>query len=200
MRNIVESWIEFYEVDRSVRKGFFDTLFMDNPTEYEIEEIYKPFINKNELTERMSRYLKDYRNGGIKDETENKKEYLEELLKADIEEKKLVVENEKLFENINFPTKFQFNSNNEEVNKKVMSDVFSQRFGDFFGRKKIDQNPKTFAIFQAIDCISSHYSFAQYLSKPLVDLNYSGDHIYEFLMRGGVYAVIDDTVYYSFKE
>ena len=200
MKNSIENWIESCEIDREIRRGEYDTLFMEDVTEEEVAAIFKPFVNNEELSKRMNRYLTDYRNDGIKDNFEDKKSFMENLLKLDFEERKPDVEKEvSFFEDVIFPTKYKFNPNYEEVDNQMMGDKFSQDFSDYFRRKKIDEKAKTYALYRAIDRISVHYSYTLYLFQPLVKMNYTANHIYEFLMRGGTYAVIGDTVYYSFE-
>lgn len=200
MREIVNNWLEFCEADRITRRGQYNTLFMDNVSEEEVNTIFEAFENKEELSFRMNRYLNDSRKGRINDNTDNKKLKMENLLKLDFQERKVDIENVSFFNDVIFPTKYEYKDNYDEVYKMVMSDEFSQEFNDYFREKKINENPKTYELYRAISYISKHYSYTQYLFKPLVEMNYTANYIYEFLMRGGVYAVIRDTVYYSFKE
>ncbi|TCI93042.1 hypothetical protein [Tenacibaculum sp. M341] len=200
MREIVKSWLDYCQKDDEIIRGEFDTLFMDNITDEEVRAIFKPFVSSKKLSKRMIRYLKDYRNDGIVDTTIDKRGFMEKLLRLDFEERKPDVENINLFSKVIFPTKYKFNPDFEEVEEDMMGDVFSQKFNNHFRRSKVNEKPKIYPLYQAISCISSYYSFTQYLFQPLVNMNYTASHIYEFLMRGGTYAVIEDTVYYSFKE
>ncbi|MBA6156010.1 hypothetical protein H3Z83_05690 [Tenacibaculum sp. S7007] len=200
MKTIIKDWLEFCEVDRITRRGLYNTLFMDNISEKEVNTIFEPFKNKKELSFRMNRYLNDWRKGGIIDNTDNKNIQMRDFLKSDFEERKVDIENVSFFNDIVFPTNYEYNDSYDEVHKMVMSDEFSQEFNDYFREKKINENPKTYELYRAISYISKHYSYTQYLFQPLVNMNYTANHIYEFLIRGGVYAVIDDTVFYSFKK
>ena len=198
MRSIIRNWIEYCEADHRRMRCEYETLFMDNVTDEEVQLIFSHFENSEELSNRMIRYLKDYRNGGIKNIFENKKESMENLLRLDFEERKLDIEGKSYFDDIIIPTKYVFNPNFQSVKDQIMGDMFSQEFDDYFGDSKIDKRHRTYALKNAISRISTHYSYTQYLFQPLVNMNYTAIHIYEFLMRGGTYAVIDDTVYYSF--
>lgn len=201
MREIVKKWIEYCETDVESNIGEYDMLFMDNATEKEVEAIFTSFVNREQLSYRMNRYLKDYRDGGLNNTIhDDKKEYMENLLKLDFEERKPYVKYMNLSEKVFFPTKYEFKSNFKEVEEYVMGDVFSQCFGDFFDSRQINEEDKTYDLYEAISSISIHYSYTQYLFQPLVNINYTANHIYEFLMRGGTYAVIEDTIYYSFKD
>ena len=86
MKQIIKDWCEFCENGAKFEDGHFYTLFMDGPSPDEIKEIFKYFDQKDELTDRMVKYLYDPKlQIG---EGENLKDELSKLIVKDFEDRK----------------------------------------------------------------------------------------------------------------
>ena len=197
MNQIIKDWCEFCEKGTIFQKGYFFTLFMEDITSEEIKEVYKYFLNSKKLIARMERFLFEAK-PKIED-FETKKNELEKLIKLDFEERKPILEKLEIFSLFNSNPNFVFTENFESISTLILDDVWSQSFHDFVDFQTIVDDEKTYAIYDSLYGITYDFDYQLYLFEPLLKTNYSVEHLFNFKRLGGVYAITDEGIYYSFN-
>jgi hypothetical protein len=198
MNQLLSEWTAFCKDNTVFEDSHFYTLFMEDITSEEIKEIYKYFPNSERLIERMERFLFET-NPQIED-LELKKIELEKLIKLDFEERKPILEKIDLFTSFIYSPNFIFTSDFELISTLVLDDVWSQSFHDFMRMQKLITDKKVYELNNALYGITYDFDYQLYLFEPLLKTNYSVKYLFEFKRLGGVYAITENGVYYSFKK
>lgn len=197
MNQIISEWTLFCEDKAVFEDSHFYTLFMEDITSKEIKEVYKYFPNSERLIERMERFLFEAKTK-IED-IETKKNELTKLIRLDFEERKPILEKLEIFSSFNSNPNFVFTSNFESISTLILDDVWSQSFYDYMYRQAIDFGKKEYELNNALYGITYDFDYQLYLFEPLLKTNYSVKHLFKFKRLGGVYAITDKGIYYSFN-
>ena len=198
MRQIVKDWCEFCEKGAKFEDGYFYTLFMDGLSPDEINEIFKYFDQKDDLTDRMHKYL--YRSKPQIDNVEILKDELRRLIVKDFEDRQKILSELECFKKFLANPEFEFISDLEHNKTIVWDDIWSQNFQDKICSKKVNREDKTYELYNSLYGITFDFDFQLYLFLPLLNTDYTGENIFEFKSLGGIYAISDNKVYYSFKK
>ncbi len=201
MRQIVNDWKNFCTGIETFKEDYFYTLFMEDfigeITTEEIEAIYETFPNSEKLVNRMKQYLFD--EISIDDEIE-KVQVLQKLIKLDFEERKPILEQIPSFLNFNSNPKFIYEENVEVVNNLILEDIWIQNFHDYLRNIIMIDDDKVWELKSALYGKTYDFDYQLFLFQPLLKTEYSMEHLYEFKKLGGVYAITEDSVVYSFKR
>lgn len=198
MRQIIKDWCNFCENGTKFEDGHFYTLFMDGPSPDEIKEVFKYFDQKSELTDRMVKYLYDPR--PQIGEGEELKDELRKLIVKDFEDRKKLLLQLDCFKKFLSNPEFVFMSDLEHNEALIWDDIWSQRFVDFMIDNVINEEEKTYIIFDSFYGITFDFNLQIYLFIPFVKTDYTAKHLFSFKRLGGIYAISDNIVYYSFKS
>lgn len=196
MRQIINEWREFCEEGKSFRDGHFYTLFMENITPEEIKVVYRTFPNSERLISRMTRFLFDE---VIQIPNGDKQKRMQELIKLDFHERKPILDQLPSFTKFNLDQKFIFREDTELIAELILDDIWIQEFHDrIFGEISIPDR-KTYELIDAHYGITSDFDYQLFLSLPLLNTDYSMKDLYEFKKAGGVYAITETEVVYSYN-
>lgn len=197
MNQLIREWATFCENNTVFEDNHFYSLFMENISTKEINEVYKHFPNSDELIVRMKKFLFDEK-PKIED-IETKMNELEKLIMLDFKEREPILKNLDIFSTFNDNPNFIFTSNFESFNKLILDDVWSQSFQDYIRTQKIITDKKVFELFNALYSITYDFDYQLYLFAPLLKTKYSMEYLFEFKRLGGVYVITDNGVLYSFN-
>ncbi len=198
MRQIVKDWCEFCEKGTKFEDGHFYTLFMDGPSKEEIKEIFKYFDQNIELTNRLVKYL--YHPKPKIDDVENLKDELRRLIVKDFEDRQKILSELECFKKFLANPEFEFISDLEHNKTVVWDDIWSQRFLDFMIDNVINEEEKIYIIYNSFYGITFDFNLQIFLFIPLIKTDYTAEHLFNFKSLGGIYAISDNKVYYSFKK
>ena len=198
MNLLIDDWSSFCENKAVFEDNYFFTLFMENVTFTEIKEIYKYFPNSEELIKRMVKFLFEEKPKII--DFNLKKNELEKLIKLDFEERKPILENIKIFTNYVSNINFVYLEDFESITTLILDDVWSQSFHDFMRTQKLITDKKVYELNNALYGITYDFDYQLYLFKPLLKTNYTVKNLFKFKQLGGVYAIKDNCVYFSFEK
>lgn len=198
MRQIVKDWCDYYEDKRSCEKSAFFTLFMEKVSKEEIRQIYQYFPFSLQLIERLENFL-----FGPFPKIENKENIKDELKKIiinDFEERSEILYQLPSFQNFLSNPEFIFISDETEIKKLILDDIWSQNFIDFTSSQRKLKGLKIYELHNALYGITNDFDYRLYLFIPFLNINYSGTYLFKFKRLGGVYAISDNKVYYSFSN
>ena len=197
MKQIVNDWKKFCTGGETFQDDYFYTLFMDEISIEEIEAIYETFPNSEKLVNRMKRYLFD--GIPIVDKIE-KMEKLEKLIKLDFDERKSILEQIPSFLNFNSNPKFSYVENVEDLYVLNGDDILIQDFQDYMRNIIKINDDKVWELKSALYGKTYDFDYQLFLFQPLLKTDYSMEYLYQFKKLGGVYAISNDGVFYSFKK
>lgn len=198
MRQIVKDWCEFCEKGTKFEDGHFYTLFMDGPSPDEINEIFKYFDQKDDLTDRMHKYL--YRSKPQIDNVEILKDELRRLIVKDFEDRQKILSELECFKKFLANPEFEFISDLEHNEILIWDDIWSQRFLDFMIDNVINEEEKIYIIYNSFYGITFDFNLQIFLFIPLIKTDYTAEYLFNFKRLGGIFAISDNKVYYSFKK
>lgn len=197
MRQIVNDWKNFCEGVETFEDDYFYTLFMDEISIEEIETIYKYFPNSERLVGRMKQFLFDE----APQVNENDKvQILENLIKLDFEERKPIIEQLPSFSNFNSNPKFIYEENEKVVYNLVLDDIWIQNFQDFMRNQIVIEDDKVWELKSALYGKTYDFDYQLFLFQPLLKPAYTMEYLFRFKKLGGIYAISENTVYFSFKR
>lgn len=204
MRQIVDDWVSYCKGENIYPDSHFYILFMDLPTDEEIEAIYQFFPNKEELISRM----KDWINYRIVGRNQISEKAAKELLVKDLAQRSYILE--KLHAGIsnlgNIKYKFK---DYKVVEKELFNDELSQNFLDYISSNYKYNSDKRhdnfddnilYELSNAIYGVTSDYDIQFYLYQPLLKIDYTAEYLYEFITGGGIYAFTEEGISYSIKS
>lgn len=194
MRQIVNDWGSFCEGKKSFEDSYFYTLFMDELSNDEIEYIYKYFPNSERLVNRMRQYLFDE---SLAVNENEKKQVLGRLIELDFEDRKPILELLPSFSNFNSSPRFVYTEDVEYVSNLVLEDVWIQDFQDFLRDQIIIDDDKVWELKSALYGLTYDFDYQLFLFQPLLNTNYTMENIFKFKKLGGVYAITDNEIVYS---
>ncbi len=197
MKQLIKDWTEFCENGKVFEDGHFYTLFMDiDPND--IREVFKYFPNSDRLVNRMENFI-TY-NPGFTGDLHEKKEKLSQLLELDWEERKPFIKDLPSFSELVENCPIVFTPDLLLISDLILDDVWSQDYQDFLRIQKISTEKKIFVLYDALYGKASDFDYSMYLFEPLLKINYSLQSLFEFKKLGGVYAITEGGIYFSFKQ
>ncbi len=196
-QQLIKDWILFCQGNRNFEKGHFYSLLMDELSEDEIDIIYEPFINKKKLKLKLKKYL--YSLESSINITSKKKNLLEVLIKLDFQERLSIFKEIAEFSQFRSNMKFEYVEEFNVVENLAFDDVLSQMFFNYTDFQIIEENDKVDALYDALYGLVADFDYRLYLFEPLLSVNYTGEYLFQFKKMGGVYAIKDETVMYSFR-
>lgn len=195
MRQIINDWIEFCENDKPFEESYFYTIFMENISKEEIEIVYRSFPNSDQLTDRMNKFLFEE---DVQIPNNEKQKILGELIQFDFLERETILKSLPAFSKFNMNHKFVYYEDRDVVNDLILDDVWIQDFHDYiFGQMSITDK-KAYELLDALYGISNDFDYQLFLFLPLLKTEYSMKHLYKFRKAGGIYAITETEVVYSF--
>lgn len=197
MRQIVYDWMNFCEGKREFEDGYFFTLFMENLTIEEINVIYSYFPNADMLTARMEKFL--FGPKAIELPPYDRVCELDRLIRLDFVDREFSLKSLSPSSNGWHNLIFNYVEDDKIVDNLILDDIYTQSFHDFMRSKKITSEKKMYLLFDALYGITYDFDFQLYLYAPLLATSYTGEHLFQFKRLGGVYAVTNEEIVYSFK-
>ncbi|TPN89235.1 hypothetical protein [Aquimarina algicola] len=187
----LEYWDLFCKEEKSFSDGYFYSLFMEI-TFNDLYYIYKHFPNSDKLILKTKKYL-IYQD--LKFEKKITPALLEVLIKLDFEEKKTLFQAHNEFDYLLKKWTFIYEKDFVKVAEMIEDDELSQEFFNY----KISDKEAMYALDDALYGLTNDFDYRLYLFEPLTKLNYSGEYMFQFKSFGGIYAISDNIVYYSYK-
>lgn len=192
----IKDWELFCKEEKSFNDGHFYSLLMETTFE-DLEKIYRFFPNSEKLILKAKNY---FLNRGLEKNDQRKTpEQLGILIKLDFEEKKPIFHAHDEFQNLLRKWEFVYVENKNEVAEMIGNDELSQEFFDIVFSYKLNSADALYAIDDALYGLTTDFDYRLYLFEPLTKLNYTGEYMFQFKNLGGIYAIKDGIVYYSFK-
>lgn len=197
MKQIVQDWIEFCENGKDFEDSYFYTLFMEEISQEEIIAIFRSFPNSEELVERLNKFLLIKESNGT---TSEKIQELGDLLSQDFLDKKQILQHLPSFSKFNEEYQIVYTRDTDEVEDLILDDIWVQEFHDFMRAQKIITDKKVYELFNALYGITYDADYQLYLFIPLLNTNYTMEHLFRFKKAGGVYAITENEVVYSISN
>ena len=122
------------------------------------------------------------------------------MIVKDFEDRQKILSELECFKKFLANPEFEFISDLEHNKTVVWDDIWSQNFQDKICSKKVNREDKTYELYNSLYGITFDFDFQLYLFLPLLNTDYTGENILEFKSLGGIYAISDNKVYYSFKK
>jgi hypothetical protein len=192
----LQDWKLLCNEGKPYERGYFYTLFMEITFD-DIENIYRYAPNSEKLILKMKNYFLQkeikFNKGDITPEL------LEVLIKLDFEEKKELFLAHNEFNELLQKWEFVYIKNYDEVVDMIGDDELSQYFFDYVSDYKINKDKMVYIIYDSLYGLTTDFDFQLYLFEPLLKLKYTGEYMFQFRNLGGIYAITDNVVYYSFK-
>jgi hypothetical protein len=165
---------------------------MEDLNKEKVYEVCRYFPNSMKLIKKMEKFL--FHTFPSIENVSEKKQKLQNLLIEDFNERA------DLFRRIGFENpKFIYIEDCKSIEEMIWDDNWSERFHDFVDYSRISDDKKTSALYDALYGLTHDFDYRLYLFEPLLTINYSMEALHEFKKRGGIYIIVDDTVYYSFR-
>lgn len=198
MKKIINDWSDFCLNRKKFEDGYFYTLFMDEISHEEVNEIYKYFPNSKMLISKAEKFI--FEKTPFEKDLFSRKTILERLIKSDFEERKSIHQQIPVFSIFEDNISFTYISDASLISEMNLNDTWSQSFHDFVDFQTIADDKKTYALYDALYCLTTDFDYRLYLFEPLLTTNYTANYIYDFKRLGGVYAIAENGVYYSYTK
>lgn len=196
MKQIVKDWMNFCEGNEIFEDCHFYTLLMEGISNDEIEAIYKYFPNSIDLKQRIKEYL-FFETPQV--QKESKIQTLERLIKLDFEERKPILKNLPSFSNFNSNPQFIYKENKDLISNLILDDIWSQEFHDTLYSQWLIVDKKCYELNNAFYGLTFDFDYQFYLFQPLLKTEYKMEYLFQFKKLGGVYAISENTLYFSSK-
>lgn len=192
----IQNWERFCRQEESFGDGYFYSLLMESQKE-DLEEIFKHLPNSEKLVLKTRNYQLS-REGNYRQVSINP-EQMEILIKLDFEEKKPIFEAHNEFSELLKKWSFVYIQEYDKVIDLIGDDVLSQEFFDCIFNYKINSDDPIYVIDDALYGLTTDFDYRLYIFEALTTLKYTGEYMFQFKNLGGVYAISDNTVYFSYK-
>jgi len=192
----VRDWELFCKGEKSFDDGHFYSLLMETSND-DLERIFQFFPNSERILLKTKNYL--LKRHIQSDNSDRSPEQFDVLIKLDFEEKKPIFRDHNEFSGLLNKWKFVYVENYDEVVEMIGDDELTQEFFDSIFSYKLNSSDAIYVIDDALYGLTTDFDYRLYLFEPLTSLDYTGEYMFQFKNLGGVYALKDDVVYYSYK-
>jgi len=192
IKELFENWKRFCKSLATDDKSKYYTLFHENYTFNEIEEIFSTFPFKEELIRRYYAIVKPKEmtpnNVILKYVKNDMYEKLKFFMKhSDVELKEILKKNNYVF------------TSKEEIKHLLKEDIpqywIIDIIGDHLFANRILSDQKTLALFEAFYGLVNNFQLVWYLGKPFYKTEYNPDYYFDIWKSGADYLIDRDVIY-----